>query len=73
MARRHNKLVDGFLIIRVDKSMLGILESIKMPSSELYQKENEEGHTAEGIKIEHVASEGKWKIIYNGMYSIFVL
>lgn len=66
MARRHNKLVDGFLLIRVDRSTLGILESMEMPSTELYQQEDEEGHSAGAIKIEHAANVGKWKISYQG-------
>lgn len=73
MARRHNKLVDGFLLCKIKKSKLGILESFKMPSTELYQVANEEGFVAEGIQIKHVADTGKWRLTYNGNKKSFQL
>lgn len=66
LSRRHGKLVDGFLYLKLKSSGFGILESLKLPGTSLYQKEEEDGFSAEDISITAVEPMKKWKISYRG-------
>lgn len=65
-SRRKNKLIDGFLYLKLKNADCGILESLKLPSTDLLQEETEEGFSAEGIKIECAQPMSKWKINFDG-------
>lgn len=45
---------------------MGVLESPKLPSTELYQAEEKQEFEAEGIKIKVVEPMKMWKISYEG-------
>ncbi|XP_022918645.2 uncharacterized protein [Onthophagus taurus] len=65
-ARRSNKLVDGFIYLKINDSKLGLLESPKLPSTALYQLEETQEYKAEGIEISVIEPMKIWKIKYNG-------
>lgn len=65
-SRRQNKLTDGFLFLKIKDSDYGILETLKVPRSDLLQKDDENGFAAEGIKIECTEPMRKWKITFEG-------
>lgn len=66
MARRRNRLVDGFLYLKIEKSKLGVLQIPTLPDTSLYQTEETEEHSAGGIKIVTVVPMKKWRIEYQG-------
>ncbi|KAK9695154.1 hypothetical protein QE152_g33049 [Popillia japonica] len=65
-ARRKNRLIDGFVYLKLHDSKLGLLESPKLPSTELYQTTEKQAFEAEGISISVVEPMKCWKIKYNG-------
>lgn len=71
MARRKNKLIDGFLYLKIAKSGFGILETPKIPDTALYQSEELTEYVAEGIKITPIIPMKKWRIQYEGKMKQF--
>lgn len=65
-SRRQNKLIDGFLYLKLKNTDYGILESLKLPSTDLVQMDDESGFAAEGINIECTEPMRKWKINFEG-------
>lgn len=65
-SRRQNKLIDGFLYLKIKDSDYGILETIKLPRTDLLQANDEEGFAADGIIIECMKPMRKWKIRFEG-------
>lgn len=65
ISRRQNKLIDGFLYLKIKNSDCGILETLRLPGTDLLQKEDEDGFTAEGIKIRCIEPMKKWKITFD--------
>lgn len=65
-SRRKNKLIDGFLYLKLKNTDYGILETLKLPATDLQQKEDEEGFKAEGITLECLKPMRKWKIAFKG-------
>lgn len=70
-ARRKNKLVDGFVYLKINVPGLGLLESPKLPDTALYQENEAEEFAAEGIKITPIEPMKKWKITYKGKMKKF--
>lgn len=68
-ARRKNKLIDGFLYLKLDD--VGLLESSKLPDTSLYQDEERDEYSAEGIKLYPIESMKRWKIFYAGKMKKF--
>ncbi|RZB94432.1 uncharacterized protein BDFB_004454, partial [Asbolus verrucosus] len=66
MARRKNKLIDGFMYLLIESSGLGLLETPKLPGTSLYQNEENEEYAAEGIKLTPIEAMKKWRISYEG-------
>lgn len=69
-ARRKNGLVDGFIYFKLH-SKYGLLESPKLPDTSLYQVEEVEEYSAEGIKLIPLEPMKKWKFIYEGKMKEF--
>lgn len=65
-SRRQNKLIDGFLYLKLKDRDYGILETLKMPATDLLQKDDEDGYAAEGITIQCEEPMRKWKICFEG-------
>lgn len=51
MTRRINKLIDGYLYVKINEGKIGLLESIKLPDTSLYQTEDCKGFQAEGLSV----------------------
>ncbi|VEN42743.1 unnamed protein product [Callosobruchus maculatus] len=66
MARRKNLLVDGFILLKINSSGLGVLATPKMPSTSLYKEEDNEQHAAEGIRITPIDNMKKYSLKYEG-------
>lgn len=66
LARRQDKLLDGFFFLKIESSGLGVLESPKLPGTSLRQNEQEEGFVADGIKMVVIEPMRKWRISYDG-------
>ncbi|KAF2880635.1 hypothetical protein ILUMI_25529 [Ignelater luminosus] len=66
-ARRKNKLIDGFLFLKVASSNLGVLETPKVPCTSLYKTEDNDEFSAEGLKVTSLVPMKKWKINYDGL------
>lgn len=54
------------MFLKIKDSEYGILETLKVPRSDLVQKNDEDGFAAEGIKIECTEPMRKWKITFEG-------
>lgn len=54
------------MFLKIKDSKYGILETLKVPRSDLLQKNDEDGFAAEGIKIECIEPMRKWKITFEG-------
>lgn len=65
-ARRKDKLIDGFLYLKLNNDEIGLLETPKLPDTSLYQDVQAEEYCAEGIKVWPVEAMKKWKITYEG-------
>ncbi|CAH0555739.1 unnamed protein product [Brassicogethes aeneus] len=65
-ARRKNNLIDAFMYIKINASEFGLLETLKLPDTSLYQDETKEEWNVEGIKITPVEAMKKWDVYYDG-------
>lgn len=66
MARRKDRLVDGFLFLKINRPGLGVLKIPTLPDTSLHQPEEIEEHSAGGVKITCVVPMKKWRIQYEG-------
>ncbi|XP_030762707.1 uncharacterized protein LOC115887428 [Sitophilus oryzae] len=71
IARRSNRLVDGFILLKLNSLDLGVLESPKIPDTALFNTGEEESYEAEGIKITPRIPMKEWTIEYNGQLKEF--
>ncbi|XP_050304866.1 uncharacterized protein LOC126742280 isoform X2 [Anthonomus grandis grandis] len=65
-ARRPDRIVDGFIYLKLASTEYGLLESLRLPSTTLFNSGEEESFEAEGIKITTLEPMKKWRIYYKG-------
>lgn len=66
-AQRPKNLLDGFLFLKLKKTNLGILESIRVPNTALKQTDEEFGSfAAEGFKFTMLEPMKRWKLKFTG-------
>lgn len=65
-ARKTNRLIDGFIYLKISSLNLGLLQSPKLPDTTLFNTGDEESYEAEGIKVTPIEPMKKWRITYEG-------
>ncbi|KAF7287319.1 hypothetical protein GWI33_001684 [Rhynchophorus ferrugineus] len=65
-ARRRNRLIDGFIVLKIDSLGLGTLVLPKAPDTALFNSGEEQSYEAEGIKVSVSEPMEKWAIKYEG-------
>ncbi|XP_044755840.1 uncharacterized protein LOC123314556 [Coccinella septempunctata] len=66
MTRRKDKLIDGYIYIKINNEEIGLLESAKLPDTTLYQSDSCEGFEAEGLSVQCIEPMKIWRIKYQG-------